>query len=82
MLIVHTFLIMVAFAANSVLNRLALTDGGMDAELFGVLRLASGAVMLLILLTLQGRGIAFGGWRMVWPVLALLTFFLASKMKA
>ncbi len=37
-----TALTMVAFAANSVLNRVALTDGGMDAELFGLLRLVSG----------------------------------------
>ncbi|MBR9842447.1 MAG: DMT family transporter [Rhodobacteraceae bacterium] len=69
-----TALTMVAFAANSVLNRLALTDGGMDAELFGVLRLGSGAAMLLLLLAVQRRGIALGGWRRVWPVLALLAY--------
>ncbi|MCW8841962.1 MAG: EamA family transporter, partial [Rhodobacteraceae bacterium] len=73
-----TALTMVAFAANSVLNRVALTDGGMDAELFGLLRLVSGAAMLMLLLGLQGRRVDFGGgqsgWRQSWPVLALLAY--------
>ncbi len=41
-----TALTMMAFAANSVINRLALVDGAMDAAWFGTIRLASGAVML------------------------------------
>ncbi|QFS81911.1 EamA-like transporter family protein [Roseivivax sp. THAF40] len=41
-----TALTMVAFAANSVLNRLALVGGEMDASWFGTIRLAAGALML------------------------------------
>ncbi len=50
-----TALTMVAFAANSVLNRLALVDGGMDAMAFGAVRLASGALTLAVL-TMVLRG--------------------------
>ena len=46
---VLTLVTMVVFAANSVLNRVAIVDGGMDAVVFGALRLAAGAVMLLSL---------------------------------
>ena len=38
-----------AFAANSVLCRLALRDGAIDAASFSTIRLVSGAVMLLLL---------------------------------
>ena len=37
---------MIAFAANSVLNRMALTGGSIDAMSFGSIRLIAGAVML------------------------------------
>lgn len=48
-------LTMVAFAANSVLNRLGLAHGGMDPTLFAVIRLVSGAVALCALVVLSGR---------------------------
>ncbi|MDV4145910.1 DMT family transporter [Shimia sp. FJ5] len=73
-LLLLTALTMAAFAANSVLNRLALADGAMSAEAFGVLRLVSGAVMLLVLLALRRQEISLGGWRRVWPVAALLAY--------
>ncbi|MBK5927060.1 EamA family transporter, partial [Rhodobaculum claviforme] len=41
---------MVAFAANSVLNRLALADGAIDAVTFTGVRLVSGALMLGLIL--------------------------------
>ncbi|MFD0858854.1 DMT family transporter [Roseovarius aquimarinus] len=47
-------LAMAAFAANSVLNRAALTGGGVDPVAFGVLRLASGAAVLAPLALLRG----------------------------
>lgn len=50
-----TGLTMVAFAANSILNRLALVADGSDPIAFGALRLAAGAVTLLALLALRGR---------------------------
>jgi drug/metabolite transporter (DMT)-like permease len=44
-----TALTMVAFAANSVLNKLGVSQGGMEPLDFATLRLWSGAVMLLML---------------------------------
>ena len=49
-------LTMVAFAANSVLNRLALVEGGSDAVAFGTVRLLAGAAILWgLVLWQQGR---------------------------
>ncbi|MDQ7005224.1 MAG: DMT family transporter [Ghiorsea sp.] len=48
-----TLLALMAFAANSVLCRLALDQGAMDAASFTMIRLLSGAVMLLIILRFQ-----------------------------
>jgi len=47
---------MVAFAANSILCRLALGDAAIDAASFTTLRLASGAIMLLVVSGLASRG--------------------------
>ena len=52
-----TALTMVAFAANSVLNRLALVGGEMDASWFGTIRLIAGAVMLAVICLIRS------GWR-------------------
>ena len=48
-----TSLTMVAFAANSVLNRLALADGSTGAAEFSAIRLVSGALMLAFLISLK-----------------------------
>lgn len=45
---------MTAFAANSVLNRLALASGEADALTYTGVRLASGALMLALILVLRG----------------------------
>lgn len=50
-----TSLAMVAFAANSVLNRVALAAEEADALTYTGVRLASGAVMLVLLLTWRGH---------------------------
>lgn len=50
-----TALAMIAFAANSLLNRAALADGSAGAAAFGALRLLSGAVCLALLCTLSQR---------------------------
>ncbi|NEY91627.1 DMT family transporter [Tabrizicola oligotrophica] len=52
-LLLWTSLVMLAFAANSVLNRLAIRVEGMDPLAFAALRLGAGAVVLLVLA--QGR---------------------------
>lgn len=55
-LLLLTVLTMVAFAANSVLNRLALVDGSIDPASFGAVRLAAGVVMLWALAAFGGNG--------------------------
>ena len=55
-----TALAMLAFAANSVLCRMALADGDCDAATFTVVRVASGAVMLILVNLLGRRG---SGWK-------------------
>lgn len=55
-LILLTTLTMVAFAANSVLNRMALVDGSIDPASFGAVRLAAGVIMLWALAALGGDG--------------------------
>jgi len=47
-----TFAALIAFAANSILCRMALADGDMDAFSFSLLRLASGALFLPLLVYL------------------------------
>lgn len=51
-----TALVMVAFAANSVLNRMAVGAGDSGAVEFALIRLAAGAVVLMALVALRGRG--------------------------
>lgn len=58
-----TAITMVAFAANSVLNRMAVGPGLIDAVSFAVIRLVSGAVLLGALLAAR-RLIGVGG---LWP---------------
>lgn len=48
-----TILTMLAFAANSLLNRAALLGEGMDPASFALIRVAAGAVMLMVLLRLR-----------------------------
>ncbi|MBM9594434.1 DMT family transporter [Rhodobacteraceae bacterium MCCB 386] len=52
-LVLLTCLTMIAFAANSVLNRLALADEAIDPIWFAAIRVAAGALMLAVL---AGRG--------------------------
>ncbi|SLN14128.1 EamA-like transporter family protein [Roseivivax jejudonensis] len=69
-----TALTMVAFAANSVLNRLAVGAGGIDPGLFGTIRLWSGALMLAgLCLVLRGR-MSLGGSRRAIGVGSLLLY--------
>ena len=54
---------MLAFAGNSLLCRLALTRTGIDAASFTALRLASGALLLYLLVRLRrGGGAPTGNW--------------------
>lgn len=52
-----TALTMLAFAANSILNRMALAEGDIDALGFVLVRVVSGAVVLVALALIQRRGL-------------------------
>ena len=63
-LIALTTLTMIAFAANSVLCRMALKETGIDAASFTSLRLLSGAAMLWLLMRWQQQApLQHGTWR-------------------
>ncbi|WP_071672878.1 DMT family transporter [Nioella nitratireducens] len=56
-LVALTALTMLAFAANSLLNRMALAGGDIDATGFAIVRVASGAAVLVVLSLVQRRGL-------------------------
>lgn len=62
---------MLAFAGNSVLCRLALRDGGIDAASFTTLRLVSGAVVLWLIVRLRDGTRAGGD---MWSAFALFAY--------
>jgi drug/metabolite transporter (DMT)-like permease len=49
-----TFLTMLAFAANSVLTRMAIDDGDIDPSGFAIIRILSGAVVLGMIISIRG----------------------------
>lgn len=80
-LILLTALAMAAFAANSVLNRMAVAGGGIDPQSFALVRLAAGAAMLAGVLGLR-RGVygiaVWPGWQgRGWGVFGLLVYLFA-----
>jgi drug/metabolite transporter (DMT)-like permease len=61
-----TALAMIAFAANSILCRMALAEGAIDAGSFTAVRIASGAIALTLIVLTRGAGaqvLAAGSWR-------------------
>ncbi|MFN7225361.1 MAG: DMT family transporter [Paracoccaceae bacterium] len=61
-LLALTALAMVAFAANSVLNRMAVGGGWISPLDFALVRVLAGALMLVLLLLVR-RGALWAGWR-------------------
>ena len=71
-----TSVTMVAFAANSVLCRLALSQTGVDPATFTLVRIGSGAAMLAMIAAVAGRGRAIGGsWRAALALFAYAAAF-------
>ena len=65
-LISLTALTMFAFAANSILTRMAIEGGHIDASSFAAIRIVAGAVALTMILTVRGGGLPlFEGARIV-----------------
>lgn len=74
--IILTAVAMLAFAANSVLCRLALGQGLIDAASFTAVRVVSGAAVLgLILLSRKDRVQAAPDWRSVITLFIYMVFF-------
>lgn len=71
-----TTLAMIAFAANSLLCRLALRDAHIDAASFTTIRLAAGALMLWLIVRLRGGAPARqGSWRSALALFAYAAGF-------
>lgn len=73
-----TVLALLAFAANSVLCRLALRDDAIDPASFTAIRIVSGALVLWLAARMQNRGGANGSWMSALALFAYaITFSLA-----
>ncbi|OGB25463.1 MAG: hypothetical protein A3I66_15575 [Burkholderiales bacterium RIFCSPLOWO2_02_FULL_57_36] len=71
-----TLLAMIAFAGNSLLCRLALTDTGIDAASFTSIRIISGAIILWLIVRLRGgEHRATGSWRSALALFAYAAGF-------
>jgi drug/metabolite transporter (DMT)-like permease len=71
-----TALAMVGFAANSLLCRAALREGAIDAASFTAIRLASGAIVLVLLVVgRKGTMRGAGSWRSMLALAAYATTF-------
>lgn len=66
---------MLAFAANSLLCRWALRDTGIDPASFGIVRLASGAAALALLVRPSGVAGQDGDWRSALALFAYVAAF-------
>ncbi|WP_135505927.1 DMT family transporter [Roseovarius aestuariivivens] len=75
-----TSLTMIAFAANSVLNRMALAGGHIEAVQFGTIRLVAGAVMLAALCLLMRGALRFTGTGQAIGVAALVTYIYGFSL--
>ena len=76
-----TILAMLAFAANSLLCRLALKDGHIDAASFTALRIGSGALVLALVIRARGgRPLAAGNWRSAWALFVYAAGFSTAYL--
>jgi drug/metabolite transporter (DMT)-like permease len=71
-----TLIAMLAFAGNSLLCRLALRDGQIDAASFTAIRIVSGALVLALFLAARGASpVAAGNWRSAAALFAYAAAF-------
>jgi len=75
-LVLFTGLVMIAFAANSVLNRMALVGAETGPAAFALVRLGAGAVMLVVLANLRAGIIPWRAPGRVWGVAALALYVI------
>lgn len=79
-LAVLTALTMAAFAANSLLNRAAVSADHADPGSFAVLRVAAGAVMLVLLVALRRRGLPLVSPRRIVGAGALALYMVGFSL--
>ena len=73
---IQTLFAMLAFAGNSLLCRLALKEGQIDAASFTAIRLVSGAAVLALVMVTRGAGpLAAGSWRSAAALFAYAAAF-------
>lgn len=70
-----TLLAMAAFAANSLLCRIALRDAHIDPASFGAIRVTSGALVLMLAMRLRARPAATPDWRAAAMLFAYVAAF-------
>jgi drug/metabolite transporter (DMT)-like permease len=75
-----TALTMVAFAANSLLNRAGVHGAGFDALWFGVVRLWSGALVLAVLVLMLRGGLRLGGRGRLVAVSGLVLYIFGFSL--
>jgi len=81
-LLLPTTLSLLAFAANSLFCRLALRDGAIDADAFTAIRLGSGALFLLMLLSVgPRRRRPRGSWAASLALLAYAWLFSVAYLQ-
>ncbi|WP_425037754.1 DMT family transporter [Primorskyibacter sp. S187A] len=71
-------LVMVAFAANSILNRAALEGTGTGPASFAAVRLASGAALLCLIVALSGQATHLRFTRAALPGVATLALYMVG----
>ena len=69
---------MVAFAANSVIGRLALEDGSIDPASYTLIRLLSGAIALVAILRFTRRDTSAFRRPIPWGAAAMLTLYAVT----
>ncbi|SFS65278.1 Threonine/homoserine efflux transporter RhtA [Sulfitobacter marinus] len=75
-----TALVMIAFAANSVLTRFAIAGGYIDPAGFAVVRVASGAVMLCLILLLRGGRVQVFNRQRCFGALTLAVYIIGFSL--
>lgn len=73
-------LTMLAFAANSVLNRASVGSFGMGPLEFGAIRLSAGALALVSIVLISKRGLALGGSGRLFGVVGLLVYIFGFSL--
>jgi drug/metabolite transporter (DMT)-like permease len=75
-----TCLTMIAFAANSVLNRMAVDSGAIDPSSFAMIRVFSGALALCMILAIRGGGLPLRARGRVLGAVSLAAYMVGFSL--